>query len=83
MTQCENYDQISIRDMCKLFNMDDQLWTDFVKHATPKPKCPLNTSINIENATVELGFVSYLPFDGYTWTFSFKAFKEIGTRLTH
>lgn len=75
-TQCENYDVFTVRDVCKVFSLPDQIWTDFMTNTQPKFKCPLDMkSIKISNATVDLGYIAYLPFDGYSWTFTFKIFK--------
>lgn len=75
MTHCESYDQLTIRDICKIFDLENQVWTDFMKHTQPKIKCPIKNSIKIANATVDLGYISYLPFDGYTWFFTIRLYK--------
>lgn len=76
-SQCENYDIFIIRDICQIFSLQDQIWTDFMVHTQPKFNCPLNMkSIKVTNATVDVGYVAYLPFDGYRWSFVFKAFKS-------
>lgn len=80
MTHCESYDQLIIRDVCRILDLENQLWTDFMKHAEPKFKCPIKQSIKIQNATIDLGYISYLPFDGYTWFFSIKAYRISGIK---
>lgn len=52
-----------------------------MEHTQPKALCPFSmTSIKITNATVDLGLVSYLPLDGYTWITSLKLYKPIAIR---
>lgn len=78
MNICESYDSFVIRDLCKIIGLSDQFWTDFMAHTHPKVKCPFTTeTIKVTNATVDLGYLSYLPLDGYIWTFSFKVFQPI------
>lgn len=78
MTQCEDYDTIMIRDICNVLSLSNQMWTDFAQHTTPKAKCPFDMkSIMVTNATVDLGYVAYLPLDGFYWSFLFKVFKSI------
>lgn len=78
MTRCETYDIFTIRDLCKVIELSDQFWTDFMVHTHPKAKCPFNMkTIKVTNATVDLGYLSYLPLEGYNWTFFFKAFQSI------
>lgn len=75
-TKCENFDTILLPDVCKLFELKDKLWTDFMMHAHPKLKCPFNMkTIDITNATVDLGYIAYLPLDGYDWTFLMRTFN--------
>lgn len=47
-----------------------------MKNTQPKPRCPFNMQkILIKNATIDLGYVAYLPLDGYIWNFTVKTFK--------
>lgn len=70
-----------MHDICKVLNMPDQLWSEFMVKTQPKLKCPFNMkSIKVTNATVDLGYISYLPFDGYSWTLTLKAFKTNARR---
>lgn len=78
MNICQPYDTFVIRDLCKIIRMPDQFWTDFMEHTHPKVICPFTPGIiKVTNATVDLGYLSYLPLDGYIWNFSFKAFQSI------
>lgn len=78
MTHCEHFDTLIIRDICKVLNQKNRMWSDFIGHTQPKVACPLNTtSIKVSNATVDLGYVSYLPLDGYTWITSLKLYKSV------
>lgn len=75
-TKCEHFDTIFIPDVCKVFELEDKLWTDFMEHTQPKPKCPFNMkSIQITNATIDLGYIAHLPLDGFDWTFQMKTFN--------
>lgn len=78
LTQCETFDTITIRDICKVLDMGDQIWTDFMAHTQPKAKCPFKmNSIRVINATVDLGYIANLPLDGYAWIFDFKSFQPV------
>lgn len=47
-----------------------------MNHTQPQFKCPVDVkSIKISNATIDLGYIAYLPLDGYGFTFTFKAYK--------
>lgn len=75
---CETYDTFTIRDLCKIIELSDQFWTDFMAHTHPRAKCPFDMkTIKVTNATVDLGYLSYLPLDGYIWSFFIKAFQSI------
>lgn len=55
------------------------MWSNLIEHTQPKAICPFNmTSVKITNAILDLGLVSHLPLDGYTWITSFKLYKPIG-----
>lgn len=76
MTLCEHFDTFVVRDVCKILNLQDQLWSDFMVHTEPKLKCPFgNSTIRIKDAVIDLGYVAHLPLDGNTWTFTVKVFK--------
>lgn len=76
-SHCENFETFSIPDLCKIIDLENQLWSDFMKNTEPKPRCPFNMpKILIKNATVDLGYVAYLPLDGYVWNFTVKTFKS-------
>lgn len=76
-TECENYDAFNLPDVCKLLNLQDQLWTDFMAHIQPKLRCPMNMKfMKVINATVDLGYISHLPLDGHNWIFIIKTFKS-------
>lgn len=78
MTKCENLNTFILKDVCALVNQSAQIWSDTVAHTYPRPKCPLNMpTVKIINGTIDFGYISYFPIDGYTWTFHFKAFKSI------
>lgn len=78
MTLCENFNSLTIRDLCKLISQKNPLWDDLITHMRPRPKCPLNmTAIRIKNATMDLGYIGYLPIAGYNWISIFKLFKLI------
>lgn len=78
MTPCEHFDTLSIPDVCKIMNIENQLWSDIWSKTEPKVKCPINLSlIKIRNATVDLGLIAYLPLDGYTWSILFKSYQQI------
>lgn len=78
MTQCINFQTFVIRDICKIADQKNQIWSDAIEHTQPKAKCPLNKgSIKITNATIDLIYLTYLPIEGYTWTIVGKAFKSI------
>ena len=75
-TACEKFDAFNLPDVCKLLNLQDKLWTDFMAHTQPKLRCPINIkSMKIINATVDLGYISHLPLDGHSWSFTIKSFK--------
>lgn len=79
LTQCENMETIAIRDICKILDMGDQLWTNFMANTQPKAKCPFNMKvIKVTNATVDLGYIANLPLDGFTWVLHFKSFPSAG-----
>lgn len=82
MTQCESFDSFAIRDICRIIDMDGQLWSDFFAHFEPTLRCPIKkTSIKITDSVVDLGYIAHLPLSGYTWNFIFKVFKSgIGKR---
>lgn len=77
MTHCENFDNFVVHDICRILNLENQLWSDIMAHAEPKIKCPIKkeTKIKITNAVVDLGYVAHLPLDGHAWTMTVKIFK--------
>lgn len=80
MTNCETFDTIIVRDMCKTLDQGSHgMWSDFIEHSQPKIKCPFRPPlIKTMNAVVDLGLVSHLPLDGYNWLIAIKLFKSIG-----
>lgn len=79
MNQCEDFNSITIRDICKLIAQKNPLWNDLLSQTHPRPRCPFNniTSLMIINATMDLGYIGYLPIAGYNWISIFKLFKSI------
>lgn len=78
MTQCVSFDTLIIRDICKIVDQKNQIWSDAVDHTQPRPKCPLKKgTIKVTNATIDLSYIAHFPIEGYTWTLFEKAFKPI------
>lgn len=83
MSLCENFNAITIPDLCKLMAQKNKLWDDLIAHMKPPPRCPINTAaIEISNATMDLSYIGYLPIAGYNWISAFKLFKSI-TNIRH
>lgn len=81
MTQCENFDTLNIRDVCKVLDLENQIWSNFMNHIEPKLICPFGKQTHkIVNAPVDMGYVAHLPLDGYTWSFTIKVFKSVKSR---
>lgn len=77
MTYCEQYDVFAIQDICKLFDLEGQLWSDLFVHVKPKFKCPLEKkSYRVESACIDLGYIADLPIEGYNWIFTLKAYRN-------
>lgn len=78
MSQCEHFGTFVIRDICKVINQKNKIWTNVIAHTEPRAKCPFHPStIKIVNATIDYSYVLYLPLDGYTWVGTMKFFKPI------
>lgn len=78
MTNCESYDTLIVHDICKVLNQKSKMWSDFIERSQPKIRCPFKPPlVNTMNSTVNLGLVSHLPLDGYTWLISLKLYKSI------
>lgn len=78
MSRCDHFDTLIVRDICRVLNQKNRMWTDFIDHTQPKAKCPFTeNSIKVMNATVDLGFVSYLPLEGFLWINSLKLYKSV------
>lgn len=83
MTNCERFDTLAINDVCRILNLQNQLWSDFMAHAEPKVTCPMKkATVKITNANVDLGYFAHLPLDGHAWAFSVKVFK-LGAKKRH
>lgn len=81
LTQCESFNSVTIPDVCKILDMEDQLWTDFMAHTHPRIQCRYKpTTIKVMNATIDAGYVAHFPLDGYMWTFTLKMYKRVGHR---
>lgn len=79
LTECEHFDVFSIRDVCRVMQMRNQIWSEFYEHTEPRIQCPFKkTTIKLINAPFDLGYVAHLPLAGYTWKFIGKAFKSVG-----
>lgn len=78
MTQCVNFETLIIRDICKIADQKNQIWSDAIDHTQPRAKCPLKKgTIKVTNATIDYNYIAYLPVEGWTWTLFLKAFKPI------
>lgn len=81
MTECEHFDTFNIPDICKVFDLKNQFWSEFMKYMEPKIKCPIKKrAYKFVNAPVDLGYVAHFPLDGYTWSFTQKVFRSIRGR---
>lgn len=68
MTNCESYDIMNIRDICKIFELEDQLWSEFMNHVNPKITCPFKKGAHkITEALVDVGYIAHLPIHGFLW----------------
>lgn len=78
------FDVVNIRDICAILDMEDQIWSEFMKHSEPRVMCPFKKNVPyvVTNAPIDMGFLSHLPIDGYTWTFTEKMFKTVKGRKT-
>lgn len=85
MTQCELFDTMNIRDVCRIMGLKDQLWSEFFQHTEPKIKCPFKkTTIKITDGMVDIGYVAHLPLSGYKWNFVIKVYKSgAGSKARH
>lgn len=78
MTKCEPFHTFIIRDICKIFEQKNQMWTEVVAHTKPRVKCPFKAvPVKVTNATVDFSYITHLPLGGYTWIITFKVFKSI------
>lgn len=61
-----------------MVDQKNQIWSDAVDHTEPRAKCPLKKgTIKVTNASIDYGYIAFLPIEGYTWTVFGKAFKPI------
>lgn len=78
MNECEDFNSLTIRDLCRLLAQKNPLWNDVLAHTHPRPRCPFNTTaLQIVNATMDFGYFGYMPIGGYNWISIFKLFKSI------
>lgn len=78
MNQCDNHFTFVLPDICKVFNLKNNMWSDLAASANPRLRCPIKPpGFEIRNATIDLNYLSYLPLEGFTWTVTFKIFKPI------
>lgn len=64
-----------MRDICRLMDLKDQLWTDFMSQT--ELKCPFKkTVVKVDHGIIDLGYIAHLPLSGYTWIFTFKVFHS-------
>lgn len=78
MNQCDNHYTVVLPDICKIFNMKNQLWTDLAAQTHPQLRCPLKPpTLEVINATTDLSVLSHLPIEGFIWTLTFKIFRPI------
>lgn len=76
MTHCEFYDVMNIRDICKILDLDDQLWSEFMRHVDPKIVCPFKRGTHkITDALVDVGYIAHFPLHGYLWIITEKVYK--------
>lgn len=78
MTQCEHFQTFVIRDVCKIFDQSNQIWSDAMARTQPRAKCPFKAGVvKIINATLDFTYLTYLPLEGYTYIVTYKIYKPI------
>lgn len=78
MTECEHFHTFIIRDICKIFEQKNQIWSNFIAHTQPRAKCPFKAiPVKVKNATVDFSYITHLPIGGYTYIMTIKVFKSI------
>lgn len=78
MTQCEHFETFVLRDICKILDVKNQIWSDFVAQTKPKAKCPFKAvPLKVINATIDFTPLTSLPIGGYTYITTYKVFKSI------
>lgn len=76
-THCEDYDHMTMTQMCSKLRDAKALWAPMVEMIKPPPYCPVKKgTYRMVNATANLASVSRLPLDGYRWMTRFTVHPE-------
>lgn len=70
---CEKYATVNFREMCKRFQEKNRFYSGLFENIKPPLSCPIQPgNYSIEEASIDLTPVSFVPLDGFTWLVTFK-----------
>ncbi|KAB0797244.1 hypothetical protein PPYR_08238 [Photinus pyralis] len=68
LDSCEPYQDVTIKDICRLAGEKSKPWTGFVNNMEPALNCPYKKGVyTCKNATIDGGALSVLPISGWFW----------------
>lgn len=65
--QCENFDQIVIKDLCEKLS-SSSIGEEFGSKVTPTLECPIKVGkYKLTDGVLDLNMLAHLPLDGFRW----------------
>ena len=73
MKSCVKYNTFNIGGVCQKFLDKKEFYSDVLSSITPPLKCPIKVgNYTLDERTLDLRIISFLPLDGYIWVNSYK-----------
>ncbi|XP_019550488.3 uncharacterized protein LOC109420572 [Aedes albopictus] len=77
MKTCEQFNKVTLSDICRHINNEKGRWAPFFKSTDPDLSCPIKPGVyRFEHSILDLTFFTNFPMEGYRWLTYLKLYSK-------